>query len=473
MSELHGTAAWEVAEGVRSGALSAVEVLDHFTGRIEALNAPLNAFYFLDLESARVAARAVDAAVADGRDPGPWAGVPMGVKELEDVAGWPSEHASLLFAGNVATEDSPQVERLRKSGAILVGKTTAPELGSVAFTNSLIHGVTRNPWDLDRTPGGSSGGSAAAVSAGLVPICTASDGGGSTRLPATWTGLVGLKPTFGRIPQGPGSPGIVNCGVTGCLATTVRDWARWLDVTAGPHPLDAASLPDPGYSYEEKLGRTRVRRMRTAVSVDLGSSAVEPEVAAMVEAAADVLIDAAELSRVHPEVAVRRAGPSWGVLNSVDALAEVGFAYPDRLDELTPVIRFSVEWAMQAELSQASRAAEARHELLRSVVSIFDHADVLVCPTAPLTAFGAEGPMPTEIAGRKVPPTAAAAFTMPFNLTGNPAISVPIGLSASGMPVGMQLVAPRFCEDRLLELARIWEEVHPWQRLAPYGVRRC
>ena len=214
----------DVAEAVRTGELKATEVLDECLDAIAAGNEPLNAFVHLDADLARRAANAIDDAVGRGADPGPLAGVPFGVKDLEDCAGMPTSHGSLLFKGRgPVAQDSTHVARLRAAGAVPVGKTASPEFGITAFTHTKAWGTTRNPWDTTRTPGGSSGGSAAAVAAGLVPFCTASDGGGSIRIPAAFSGLVGHKPSFGRIPHERSAPS--ETSVFGCVATTVRDAA--------------------------------------------------------------------------------------------------------------------------------------------------------------------------------------------------------------------------------------------------------
>jgi aspartyl-tRNA(Asn)/glutamyl-tRNA(Gln) amidotransferase subunit A len=242
----------EIAESVRRGQRRAAEVLDEALAAIASGNERLGAFVHVDEGLARAAAEAVDAAVAAGQDPGPFAGVPIGVKDLEDCAGMPTSHGSVVFAerGPVA-EDSIHVGRLRAAGAVPVGKTAAPEFGTLNFTRTKVFGTARNPWDRGRTPGGSSGGSAAAVAAGLVPAATASDGGGSTRIPAAFCGLVGFKPSYGRIPH-PGAPGS-ETSVYGLLTTTVADSARHLDVTAGPDDRDRFSLPRPLLGYESAI----------------------------------------------------------------------------------------------------------------------------------------------------------------------------------------------------------------------------
>src|SRR5688572_2465044 len=242
----------DMAEAVRTGEVSAASVVEEALDRIASRDGELNAFLFVDADGARSAAAAVDEAVAAGRDPGPLAGVPFGVKDLQDCRGMPTTHGSMMFKDRPpATSDSIQVARLRAAGAIPIGKTTASEFGAYAFTNTLAWGVTRNPWDVTKTPGGSSGGSAAAVAAGMVPFCTASDGGGSIRIPGAFTGLPGFKPSFGRIPNHTRRGSLT--GVWGSMTRTVADAARILDVSSGPDERDRSSLPAPGVSYEELL----------------------------------------------------------------------------------------------------------------------------------------------------------------------------------------------------------------------------
>src|SRR5436305_5559716 len=287
----------EVAEAVRAGDLKATEILDECLDAVADRNGELNAFVHLDADVARAAAQAVDGAGARGDAPGPLAGVPFGVKDLEDCAGMPTSQGSLLYKGRAPVDqDSVHVGRLRAAGAVPIGKTAAPEFGVTAFTHTKAWGTTRNPWDLTRTPGGSSGGSAAAVAAGLVPFSTASDGGGSTRIPAAFTGLVGLKPSFGRIPHERSAPSETSC--YGALTTTVRDAARHLDVAAGPDDKDRASLPPPAVSFERAIEDLDVGGLRALWSPDMGYAVVVPEIEALARSAAEALIDAAALRPV-------------------------------------------------------------------------------------------------------------------------------------------------------------------------------
>jgi aspartyl-tRNA(Asn)/glutamyl-tRNA(Gln) amidotransferase subunit A len=458
----------DIAEAVRRGERKAVEVLDEYLGRIEAGNEPLNAFVHVDADAARQAAERVDEAVARGDDPGPLAGVPFGVKDLDDCAGMPTSHGSLLYKGRVAAADSIHVARLRAAGGVPVGKTAAPEFGTLNFTKTKAFGVTRNPWNTDRTPGGSSGGSAAAVAAGLVPFATASDGGGSTRIPAGFTGLVGMKPSHGRIPHPRPMGSETACD--GALVTTVRDSARHLDVAAGPHDDDRVSLPPPTISYERAIDELDVAGWRARWSPDLGFATVDPEVVEIAEAAARRLTDAASL--VVDDEPVRLTDPvrAWLSAGAIDLWLDLEDGmWPGCADDVTRYVRSALEQTETYPVSKFARVHKRRHQLELDASAIFADVDVLLCPTTAVPAFPAAGPPPAEIAGRPAKPLGSMAtpFTMLANLCWNPAISVPAGLTADGLPVGLQVIARRHHDEVPLRLARILEQVRPWPRLAP------
>jgi aspartyl-tRNA(Asn)/glutamyl-tRNA(Gln) amidotransferase subunit A len=457
----------EIAESVRRGERKAVEVLDAALAGIEEGNERLNAFVHVDAEQARLQAGRVDEAVARGDDPGPLAGVPFGVKDLEDCAGMPTSHGSLPFKGREpVTADSIHVARLRAAGAVPVGKTAAPEFGTLNFTKTKAWGVTRNPWDPSRTPGGSSGGTAAAVAAGIVPMGTASDGGGSTRIPAGFSGLVGMKPSQGRIPHPGEQPS--QTSVFGILVTTVRDSARHLDVTAGPDGRDRISLPPPGISYEEAIETLDVAGLRARVSLDLGFAGVEPEVGDLVEGAAAELIAAAGLVRDDEPVVLRDPARAWQRAGYLDLwmAMETGM-WPAVADDLTIYSRQVLEQTETMPVSKAAAAHKLRQELQDDAWRLFEEVDVVLCPTTAVPAFPAEGPPPSVIAGRELSPIYSTPFTMLANLTGNPAISVPAGLTSEGLPVGLQIVGRRHAEEVVLRLARILEQARPWPRHAP------
>ena len=468
----------EVADAVRRGEVSAVDVLERCLTAIEAGNDELNAFVHLDPDGARAAAAAVDAAVARGEDPGPFAGVPMGVKDLEDCAGMPTTHGSMLYKDAApAGADSVHLARLRAAGAIPVGKTAAPEFGTIQYTRTKAWGTTRNAWAPERTPGGSSGGSAAAVAAGMVPLATASDGGGSTRIPAGFSGLVGMKPSYGRIPHPTADPS--QTAVFGVEVTTVADAARHLDVTAGPDDRDRVTLPPPGVRYEDAIDALDVSGLRIGWSLDLGFAVVDPEVADLTRAAAQDLATAAGTDLVDVDVRLTDPVRTWLTAGAVTLWLEIQEEehYPGRLHELTPFVRMALEAGYDRPIRSMVPSLRRRLQLDEDCARIFDEVDVLLTPTTAIPAFVAEGPSPTTIAGvdlvEAVGPLAAGAMSVPFtmlaNLCWNPACSVPAGLASDGLPVGLQIMGRRHEDDRVLRLARLLEQARPWPRHAPLG----
>jgi aspartyl-tRNA(Asn)/glutamyl-tRNA(Gln) amidotransferase subunit A len=457
----------EVAEAVRKGELKAVEILDQCLDAIAAGNEPLNAFVILDADLARREAERVDERVARGEDPGPLAGVPFGVKDLENCAGLPTSHGSLLYKGRPPVDqDSIHVSRLRAAGAVPVGKTAAPEFGAIAYTSTPAWGTTRNPWNLERTPGGSSGGSAAAVAAGLVPFCTASDGGGSTRIPAAFTGLVGFKASYGRIPHEHAAAS--QTSVLGALTTTVADSARHLDVVAGPDDRDRATLPAPSASYEALIEELDVRGLKACFSPDYGFATVDPEVAGVAEQAAMTLAGAAGLEIVDRPIRLTDPVRTWLSSGAVDLWLDLEPGmWPDREKDFDYVARVGLRTTQDMVVPKYARTLQWRWRLEEDAAALFNDVDIVLSPATAVPAFAAEGPMPTTINGENVAPGMGVPFTMLANLCWNPAISVPAGLTTDGLPIGMQIVGRRHDDDVVLRLARIFEQAKPWPRLAP------
>ena len=458
----------ETASLVRRGEMKATEALDETLAAIDRHNPELNSFVHVDVDLARAAAERIDERVARGEDPGPLAGVPFGVKDLDDCEGMPTSKGSLWFKGGPpAAADAIHVARFRAAGAVPVGKTAVPEFGTWAYTATRAWGVTRNPWDPTRTPGGSSGGSASAVASGMVPFATASDGGGSTRTPAGFCGLVGHKPSFGRIPH-PWSSSVAQLGVLGALATTVDDAALLLDLAAGPDHRDRRSLPAPVAPYAEAIHTLNVRGLRVAWSLDLGFAIVDPEVAAITRSAADVLIEAGQLEEVDVAVSFPESLDVYSKLEAVDDWIDLPDGlWPERADELDPQLIAGYEKGDWLTVRKFATTFTRRHAIEARLAALFDEIDVLITPTAAIPAFAAEGPMPREIAGQNVHPAMAVPFAMLGNMWGGPAISVPAGMTASGLPVGLHLIGDQHRDDTVLRLARVLEEAQPWPRLSP------
>ena len=457
----------EIADAVRAGERSAREVVEEYLTRIDAGNGALNAFVHVDADAATRAATRVDEQVANGEDPGMFAGVPFGVKDLENCAGMPTTHGSVVYAARGAVaSDSIHVARLRAAGGVPVGKTAAPEFGTLSFTRTLAFGVTTSPWGEGRTPGGSSGGSAAAVAAGLVPVSTASDGGGSTRIPASFSGLVGMKPSHGRIPlEGPSGS---QTAVVGLLTTTVAESARHLDAVAGPDSRDRLSLPAAGHGYGELIESLATDGLRARWSPDLGFGVTDPEVAALCQSAAEELAEHAGLVMDDGQVDLGDPVRLWFQAGAADLwLSLEPGMWPQVADELTPFVRRGLEATEKLGMSRYAEVLRLREQLQAHMAALFDEVDVVLCPTTAVPAFADKGPPPTVIDGQEVGMGMATPYTMPANLCWNPAISVPAGLTEGGLPVGLQIIAQRHRDEVPLRLARILEQVRPWPRHAP------
>jgi Asp-tRNA(Asn)/Glu-tRNA(Gln) amidotransferase A subunit family amidase len=457
--------ACSLVDAFRAGELSPLEALDDCIAAIG--NSPLNAFSFMDFDRAREAASRADVSL-------PFGGVPFGIKELEKVAEWPYTEASVIFKDRVAGHDNTSVERLRATGAVLAAQTTAPEFGGINCTSTVLHGTTRNPWNQERTPGGSSGGTAAAVVGGLLPIATGSDGGGSIRGPAGFSGLFGLKATYGRIPKGPDGTIEPMTTVLGCLTRSVRDTARYFDCCNGFDSRDPLSLPVVG-GWEAGLGGYDLGGMTAAIVVDLGIARVRSEVADMVAEGAERLATAAGLRLVTVTPTLPPLRGEWAMANQPSMAADLGDAYPDRIGELSPEIAAGLTSAQERyTLERAARIELWRRQLNEAMADLFEQADFVFCSTHPDVAFEAEGPPPSTIPGAdlvdEIGLTRAimnnAALTAPSNMNGSPAMTIPSGL-LEGLPVGIQVLAGHHREELLLDLALVAESQYPWPLVAP------
>lgn len=430
-----------LASGVRTGRIGARELVAHALDRIDDLDDEINAFTAVDGDAAMAAARAVDERVAHGEDVGPLAGVPLAVKDLEDAAGFVTSRGSAAFASTPpATADSALVARLKAAGCVVVGKTNTPELGWKADTENPIFGATRNPLALDRSPGGSSGGSAAALVAGMVPLATGSDGGGSIRIPSAVCGLPGFKPSLGRVPTGGAhAPDWHHLSTRGVMACRLDDIVLALDAVIGPDPFDLRSLPMPEPSWLGALESAHVP-MRVAWSPTLGYAPVDSEIRQACERAmavlADLGADVVEVETVFPEDPLL----PWLVLTAVYNLRTLSpFRGTEVWDRLDPGLREQVERAAEVTGVQLVEAEDACHELNARLVRLFHDCRVLVTPTVSGQAppIGGQGTVDGE------PDENWVRFTYPFNLTRSPAGTVCVGATADGMPVGLQLVGPQ------------------------------
>ncbi len=462
--------ACSLVEAFRTRTLSPLEALDACIDAIEG--SPLNPLSYTDFDRARDAARSADVSLAFG-------GVPFGVKELEHVKTWPFTEASMIFQDRVSGYDQTSIARLRASGAVFAGQTTASEFGGINCTSTRLHGTTRNPWDPSRTPGGSSGGAAAVVAGGLLPIATASDGGGSIRGPAGFSGLFGLKATFGRIPMGPNAGVEPLTSVLGCLSRSVRDTARFFDACNGFDQRDPLSLPRVG-GWEEGLGTHDLAGRTVAIVPDLGTAHVRGEVADVVVGVAETLARAAGLKVVDVTPSLPPLRGQWAMAGQVAFVADLGDAYPDRIGELSAEMRMGLNAARDRfDLDRAASIESYRRQLNEAMADLFDAADFVMASSNPDVAFAAEGPPPSTIPGADLIHEIGfsraimnnAALTVPSNLNGSPAMSLPAGL-VDGLPVGLQVLAGHHREQLLLDLALIAERVLSWPKVAPGSPRQ-
>lgn len=449
----------------RTRELSPVEATRAALAAIASRNEELRAFCLVDEARALEQARASEERWGAGSPLGPLDGVPASVKDLFLTAGWPTLRGSTRVDREQDwSVDSPVAERLRAGGAVLLGKTTTAEFGWKAVTDNPLDGVTRNPWDVTRTAGGSSGGSGAALAAGMGAVSVATDAGGSARIPAAFCGVVGLKPTYGRIPVYPASD-LGTLGHAGPMARSTADVAALLDVLAGPDPRDPGSLPAPDGSFAALLGR-EVRGLRAAFSPDFGRVPVEPDVARLVEAAVRRLED--------DGVAIERVDPPFAdPVEAFDILWASGLArlldtqLGGSTKGIDPGLRELIERGRDITAADHLAARRTTQDVGIALGEFLARYDLLLTPTVPLVAFAA---------GHDVPPGSGASswaawtpFTLPFNMSLQPALSVPVGVAEGGLPVGLQIVGPRFEEARVLAAgAAVERALGPRPSSAPY-----
>jgi len=458
--------AWELVSLIRKKEISPLELIRTTLERIDTVNHDLNAFVDLCPEKALSEARNITEMISAGKDIGPLAGIPLGVKDLENVAGMVTSYGSIPFKDNMALEDSIQVARLKQAGAIVVGKTNTPEFGFTGFTKNRLYGTTRNPWNLEMTPGGSSGGSAAAVAAGLVPVCTGSDAGGSIRIPSSYSGCFGLKTSFGRIPMGPMSyVSYSSLTVMGPLSRNVRDAALYMDCTIGNHPADPFSLPAPGKSYFAEIDNLP-KRLKIAFSPTLGYAVVQKDVLDCVEKAVHAFTEMGHQVELWSGN-LPYMGDAWAELISTDIYAQLHEILEQEKDSIGRTLVTVLNKIRKTTVTRLTAIQKLRAELNSHLEKLFNEFDLLLTPTMPTEAFAASGPPPSEIDGQPVPLLGAVAFTYPFNFSGHPAASVPAGFTPNRLPAGLQIVAPRYRDDLVLQAARAYEKARPWDDLKP------
>lgn len=453
----------EIAQAVRRREVTARELVERSLSRIETANPGLNAVVARRDDGARAEADAMDERVAAGRDVGPLAGVPFLVKDIEDLAGLPTTYGSALFKdAQPPAADGLIPRRLREAGAIPVGKTNTPEFATDGITDNLVFGATRNPWAPAWSPGGSSGGSAAAIAAGMAPVATATDGGGSIRIPASFCGLVGIKPTNGLIGRDPIPPWI-DLSTDGPFATSVADLRLLMSVEVGPASGDPSALP----AWDPRPGGRPSRLLASPRFVPWGP--LPGPVAAAFDAALAAVVEVFGLpvERLEPEGLFRRGNPDldWFVIASTEHVGLLTRGLVEaNLKRMHPTTRAFMEQGLSTSTDDYISARRRRFEFVRELDDLLVGDAVLLTPTVASEGWSPDGTMPG--AGEPgLPPKVYN--TAVQNLTGHPAISLPAGTLPNGLPFGLQATGPRFRDDLLLDVAEIWERADPWPSAAP------
>ncbi|MDP2331951.1 MAG: amidase [Reyranella sp.] len=439
------------------GTLSPVDAVGAMLQRASKLQPHLNAFVVIDADGARVAARASETRWKTGTPLSPLDGVPTSIKDTTPVKGWPTRYGSHATDETPAAEDAPVVGRLRAAGLVILGKSTTPEFGWKALTDSPLQGTTRSPWNLKHSPGGSSGGASSLTAAGINPFNHGNDGGGSIRIPAAHTGLVGLKPSYGRIAQHPADSPFADVISQGVLSRTVRDTALALNVLAGPDPRDWRSLPADPRDYTIGL-EDGVRGLRIGLSLGFGHVTADAEVRALVAAAAKRFEElGAHVEDVGPliEPLQNSFEPLW-----IGSFATRFRQIPTQLhSKLDPGFRAAAEKGLAITLADYARAYEAKSKLARDLALWHEKFDLLLAPVTPTAAPPVETLYNSDAFPRW---TKGAPYTLPCNLTGQPAASMPAGLTPAGLPVGLQIIGPPRADHLVLRAMRAFESASGW-----------
>ena len=457
--------ALELGEAIRAKKVSPVEVVDAVLARIERLNPTLNAYCTVTAAAARAAAKEAEAVVMRGDALGTLHGIPVSIKDLVATKGVRTTHGSKLYEQFIPDDDAPVVERLKRAGAIILGKTNTPEFGHKAITDNLLFGPSRNPWSLEYTPGGSSGGAAAAVATGLGPLAVGTDAGGSIRIPASCCAIFGLKPTLGLVAMAPTFGGLETLSHTGPMTRTVRDAALMLNSMVGADPRDLSSLPAMETDYLAGLDRG-IQGLRVAWSPDWGYAAVDPDVRQIAEAAAKRFTDlGCQVEEAHPGFA--DPAETYQVLSTASRAARVADRWPAERDRVDPSLAVQIEAGMRWSAVDFVRASNVRRMLNDVFVRFFSHYDLLLTPTFAAPPPPVKVEAHEEIAGRKVTRLGWLAFTFPLSLIGYPAASVPCGWTREGLPVGLQITAPRLADALVLRAAAAFEALAPWAHQRP------
>ncbi|MFX0004744.1 MAG: amidase [Candidatus Hermodarchaeota archaeon] len=477
--EIWYMSAYEMREKIKNQEITSEEVTEILIERIEKINPIINAYCTTTFDLARDLAKKADQAVKNGEKLGLLNGIPISIKDETETKGIRTTFGSKLTENNIPGTDETIIRRLRNAGVVILGKTNTPAFGYKGETDNLIFGVTKNPWNLERTPGGSSGGAASAVASGLSPIATGSDGGGSIRIPSSFCGVFGFKATFGRVPQNlMETSGYLGTFVhKGPIVRYVKDAALVLDIIAGQDDSDRYSVPKPNYSYLERMNETP-KQLKIGYSLDLG---IAEELGNEVENSVLNGIQRFEefgWSIDKSRINLKKRNPE----STMTIIWSSGFGYSlgrflkGWQNKMDPALVKLIKLGLNYSTIQIKKAELYRELIYTEICRAFKKLDILITPTMPCTAFNIGNSRVIDdetnitnitINGKNITALGWIAFTYPFNFSGHPAASIPCGWSKEGMPIGMQIVGKRFDELTILQVSRIFEDIAPWQDKKP------
>ncbi|MHA1914652.1 MAG: amidase [Promethearchaeota archaeon] len=473
--------AWELAEKIKSQEISSQEITEVIIERIKRINPKINAICTPTFDLARELAKKADNLVKKGGKLGVLHGIPTSIKDNVDIKGVRTTSGCKAFENYIPKEDDIIVKRLKEAGAVILGKSNMPPLGYKGNTDNLIFGESKNPWHLERTTGGSTGGGAAATAAGLSPLTQGSDGGGSIRIPSSFCGLFGIKPTYGRIPQTSVKlEGMMGMFVQkGPLVRYVKDAALMLDAMVGADDIDRYSLPKPNYSFYDSLGEAP-RNLKIGYAMDLGSlevihSEVEKAVLDSVKRFEEFTwsVEKSDINLNKPgktlrgNVEIIHYGATWYNIWSYG----IGYFLKPLIeefgDELDRGLVELAQFGFQLTAEDLYKAEIQREIIYDNVCNHFKKFDILITPTMACPAFELGVSSPAKIEGKDVSASAWSPYTHPFNMTSHPAASIPCGWSSDGLPIGMQIIGRRFDELTVLQVSQAFQEIAPWQDKRP------
>ena len=463
--------AYDMLEKIKTQELTSTEITETIIERIEKINPIINAYCTPTFELARKTAKKADDAVKKGEKLGLLHGIPTSIKDLMQTKGIRTTYGSKLYEDFIPEQDDVAVQRLIAAGCVILGKTNTPEFGSVALTNNKLFGETKNPWDIERNSGGSSGGAASAVAGGIGPLALGSDGGGSIRVPSSCCGVYGLKPTFGRIPSYP------RIGIAfktmdhyGPIVRYVKDAALMLNVMKGYHPGDNNSFPDDDINYV-KILENKPKKLKIGYSMTLGFGKILEE-----EVKESVLDGIQKFEQFDWDVEesnlkIRKPESAFKTLVSIGYAYDLQKDFKNRLEDLSPDLKSTIRLGLDNNSMNIGKAREQRKQVYEVMYQYFKNYDILITPTLPCPAIKPgwleSGTTFPTIGNKTLNTVSWMTYTYPFNLTGLPAASIPCGWTNSGLPIGMQIVGKRYDERTVLQVSKAFEEIAPWQDKKP------